>query len=321
MRLTALRKGTNNDVQRVTTPRGDFVLRLYHNTAHGITDRLRLEQALVAGLSAAHLPFAVPIPIPTTTGEMSAGITTPQGALLATLTLFLPGEPPDRENLDQAVAAGEALAQLDDALAKLRLPDPHAAITWRSTGNLTRCHPLVPDPPAAIAALPLPDADRQRLLARYHWLGERIPALYARLPRQVLHEDADPSNLLMQGTRVTGILDFEFSALDVRPMELTVALTWWPVARFGTGAEWPVLAALADGYARHLRLTPPEIEAITTLFEFRAYTSLIHRLGRHLAGLSPIEAVIERANAALERENWLEANGEHLAALLHAANR
>jgi Ser/Thr protein kinase RdoA (MazF antagonist) len=320
-RLTALRQGTNNDVQRVATPHGDFVLRLYRSTSPDLADRLRLEHTILAGLSAARLPFAVPMPISTATGELSVAITTQSGLVLATLTPFLPGEPPDQESLDQAVAAGEALAQLDGALAQLSLPDSRAAITWRSAGDLAHCHPLVPDPPAAIGALTLPDEARRRLVARYYWLGERLPALYARLPRQLLHEDADPSNILMEGARVTGILDFEFSALDVRPMELTVALTWWPAGCFGTGAEWPILAALANGYARHIRLTHPEIDAIPTLFEFRAYTSLIHRLGRSLAGLSPIEAVLERAYAALERADWLAANGEWLVRLLHDANR
>src|SRR6185437_14354635 len=152
----------------------------------------------------------------------------------------------------------------------------------------------------------------QRLISGYAWLIERIPDLYATLPQQLAHEDFDPGNVLMEGTRVTGVLDFEFCARDLRAMDLTVALTWWPVRHYGTGAEWPIIAAFANGYARHITLTDVEIEALSTIFRLRAYTSLIHRLGRSRQGLSTLEEALDRAEAAIAREDWLTANGARL---------
>ena len=67
-------------------------------------------------------------------------------------------------------------------------------------------------------------------------------------------------------------------------MDLTVALVWWPVGMLESGAEWPVITALARGYARSLRLTMPEIAAIPTLHTMRGYTSLTHPLGRARLG-------------------------------------
>jgi len=194
------------------------------------------------------------------------------------------------------------------------------ALSWRSYGDLEGCHPLVPDPRAAIAELPIADEARRRLLACYDGLMQRIPSVYASLPQQLMHEDGEPSNLLMLGQHVTGVLDFEFCARDVRPMELTVALSWWPVAHFGSGEEWPIMRALVRGYARHITLTADEIAAIPLLFQLRAYTSLLHRLGRHRQGLSPLEAVVERAEAALEREDWLAANGGRLVKTVRASS-
>jgi len=194
----------------------------------------------------------------------------------------------------------------------VRLAHPDEAIAWRSTGDLAHCHPSVPDPRAAIGELPLPDEMRSRLLADYDALLSRSAPLYASLPRQLCHEDTDPSNLLMDGERVTGVLDWEFCALDLRPIDLVVALTWWPVERFGTGAEWPIISALLHGYAPRRTLSAVEVAAIPTLFQLRAYTSLLHRLGRQRQRLSPMEHVILRAQAALERADWLQANGERL---------
>jgi len=93
-------------------------------------------------------------------------------------------------------------------------------------------------------------------------------------------------------------------------MDLTVALSWWPIAQFGSGDEWPIIRAVVQGYARHVTLTQAETEALPTLFQLRAYTSLIHRLGRYRQGISPLPAVADRAEAALAREDWLRANGE-----------
>ncbi|WIG61591.1 MAG: hypothetical protein OJF49_004339 [Ktedonobacterales bacterium] len=307
-RFSELAQGTNNLVRRVDSPSGQYILRVYSN--HTDPGRLRFEHTILISLRAASLPFAVPAPLPTHTGELYARIRSEEGEALATLTPLIPGQYPKRDNLEQATAAGEALALLDIALAQMALPDPDASVSWRSYGDLAHCHPLVPDPPAAIRELPLADDARQRLLKSYDGLMACIPNVYAKLPQQLAHEDYGPDNILMEGPRVTGVLDFEFCARDLRVMDLTVALSWWPVAQFGTGEEWPIIRAFIQGYARHLTLSEDEIEAIPMLYQLRAYTSLIHRLGRYRQGLSPLAAVTDRAEAALEREDWLRGNGE-----------
>jgi len=322
LRLAPLAHGTNNLVLRVETPAGDYVLRIYRN--HADPGRLRFEHAILSQLGSAGLPFAVPTPIPTAAGEPFARLAPAgdaEGAGLAALTALIPGAHPDRDDLAQAEAGGEAIGRLDAALARIAPPDPASAVSWRSYGDLEHCHPLVPDPRAVIAGLPLSGDARRRLLARYDWLLGCIPDLYATLPRQLAHEDCAPDNILMEGARVTGILDFEFCARDLRAMDLAVALSWWPVARFGTGGEWPIIGAVARGYGRRVALTDGELAALPALFTLRAYTSLIHRLGRHRQGLSAPEDATERAVAALEREDWLAAHGERLIETARCAAR
>ena len=312
--LQALTRGTNNAMYRVETSTGAYALRLAG--AQALPRRLRFEHDVMMQLTAAGLPFALPIALPTAQDDLFArlpnGETDAAGAALAILTPYIAGEHPQREDLTQAEAAGAALGLLDTALASVTPADQDEALGWRSSGDLTRCHPLVSDPGAALAELPLAAAERARLAHGYDALLAEMAPLYTRLPTQVSHEDYDPSNVLMQGARVTGVLDFEFCVRDLRPMDLVVALTWWPVERYGTGGEWPIITALLRGYARHATLTPDEIAAIPALYRFRAYTSLIHRLGRWRAGFSPLEHVLRRANAALERADWLSQNGERL---------
>lgn len=312
--LAPMRGGTNNTLYRVitdsTTRALAYVLRL--GAPHLDEARARLEYGVLADLERRGLDFAVPTPLLTGAGAPWAEIATPGGMALASLARFIPGAPPARDDLAQAEAAGAAIGTLDVALAQVELSDVQAADSWRSVGALDQISPLVPDPPAAFAGLPIDQAARERLQAGYAEVMARLPALHVSLPRQLCHEDAATTNILMDGPRVTGILDFEFLARDLRVTDLVVALVWWPVALLDSGAEWPVIAALARGYARSLRLTAPEVAAIPTLYRMRGYTSLIHRLGRQMQGLSPMAHVVARAEAALRWQDWLDANSARL---------
>ena len=139
-------------------------------------------------------------------------------------------------------------------------------------GQLRRRLGLAPDgdPLAPLAALGIPNADRARLAALLHDVEREMPALYAALPQQLIHSDYDPGNVLMEGTRVTAILDFEFAGPDLRVAELAAPLTWWPAHFLGTGREWDVIAAFGRGYASVLPPTPTELDAIPALLRLRA---------------------------------------------------
>lgn len=313
--------GTNNVMYRVHAATGDYVLQLSGALVN--LRRLRFEHDVMEQLQAMGLPFALPLALRTVEGSLAARLVADGqvGERWATLTPLIAGERPVRENLAQATGAGEALGALDVALTRVRLAQAEDALDWRSTGDLAHCHPLVPEPRAAIAELPMSADEVGRLVSDYDRLMAALPALYSALPRQLCHEDYDPGNVLMVGDQVSGVLDWEFCAIDLRAMDLVVALTWWPVRQFGSGAEWPILEALLRGYGRHFTLEPAEVEAIPTIFLLRAYTSLIHRLGRYRQGLSPSAHVINRAQAALARAVWLRANGERLIQLADEALR
>src|SRR5262249_46526492 len=102
--------GTNNIVLRLGTPTGVYVLRIYSNTSD--MARLRFERDVLTQLAEARLPFALPVPLATLDGVYAIETESERGAVLATLTPYIPGQPPDRDNLDQATAAGEALGHL-----------------------------------------------------------------------------------------------------------------------------------------------------------------------------------------------------------------
>jgi homoserine kinase type II len=295
--------GTNNLVHYVETPSGErYILRLHQNSD---APRLRYEVTITQALQEAGLSFAVPSPLPTLSGEMYLPLSTETGEMLATLWPLLPGDHPQRQNLRQAYAAGQALAELHAALE--RMPSPHIpdAIAPTPYGDLERCHPYVPDPMAACQALPVEAKRKRRLCGLFEALGARIPALYQTLPQHLIHGDYAPSNILMLGERVSGVLDFEVSTVDLRMLDLAVAFSWWPVALLGTGAEWAIIKALGRGYTSRSPLTPAEVEALPDLLRLRAIAAFIHRLGRYLAGLETMAVIDRRVMEVLWRERWL----------------
>jgi homoserine kinase type II len=305
--MRPLAGGTNNLIYLVETPDAErYVLRVYQN--HANVRRLRYELAVLTRVQQAGLPFQVPAPLPTSAGELIARLPGEGGETLAVLSRFLPGESPDRRNLAQAEAAGRALAELEQALGAGEPPAGPDLAGPPPVGDLRLRLSLMDDPLRVPQRLPVAAETQARLASLFQQALEAIPHLYAALPQQLIHADYDPGNILMEENRVTGVLDFEFSGVDLRVMDLVNALIWWPADLLGTGAEWGVIEAFGRGYAARLPLLPVEVEAIPAIMRLRSVGSLLHRVGRYWQGLSAEEAVLQRVSYLFWREDWLQAN-------------
>lgn len=203
--------GFFNLTSYVDAPGGTYVLRLFRRT--GGLESLRREQALLADLQRRGFPLALPAPIPARSGAALVAVDGGYASLMA----CLPGAPPNVMDLNQAYAYGTALGEMTLALQGL-VPEP----VTEPYGALEAAHHLVPDPWALPECLPPEFQDRIRRL--FADLREQLPGLYRSLPQQVIHGDFVARNALMQEGRVTGVLDFEFCAHDLRAMDLAIAL-------------------------------------------------------------------------------------------------
>ncbi|GCE46066.1 Ser/Thr protein kinase RdoA (MazF antagonist) [Thermosporothrix hazakensis] len=278
--ISPLTSGTNNTSWLVQTEEGEeYVLRITPGR-HNVS-RILYEIQLLIKLAKQQLSFSLPVPLSTHTGEHLLH----DGTALVALMRRLPGKgsgaPTERHHLPLVRAAGVALAQLDSALATLDLPAPEQT----AFGDFAHAYPLVPDPLAALKRLPLEPEQSNRLRALLTDIMERTPGLYQRLPQQLLHRDYDPANILVQGNQVTAVLDFEFAGTDLRVLDLCVALSWWPVYLMGSEQEWEVIDAFGRAYTAHLPLHKDELLVPPDVLRLRDAASLIHRIGRYLAGL------------------------------------
>jgi homoserine kinase type II len=316
VRLTPLGDGYNSLVYRVEAPASaSRILRISRN--HADIDRARHELAILAALRESSLPFAAPTPLATRAGALVHQLAVEDGVLsgaLAILWMELPGAHPNPADRRQAEAAGAALALLDLALAAI---DP-ATLPGQMRPPLRELRRVVSAPEdieRLLGQLPLPEQDTDELLRLLHLVEAELPPLYAHLPQQLVHADFDPSQILMDGTRVTGIIDFEFSHYDLRIADLAVPLALWVRDLSGAGAEWATLEALGRGYSAHLVLLPEEAQALPLLLRTRAIGGLLRDIAWLRQGRVSVERVVWRASYALARERWLRRNTSRLVAM------
>ena len=287
--------GLNNDSFFVTAREGEYVARVYRNTAEH--ERVRYEHELLGRLAAEPLPFAVPAAVPTRGGDTLAVLETDDGPRLAALFVRIPGEPAGI-TLTTARLAGRALARLDDALTRVELP-------VRAPAALDAVHPLVPDPRAAILGLGLDPATRDAVLGAFERVDLQHEPLADALPWQIVHGDFAFPNLLVAGRRVTGLLDFEFAGPDARAADLACAL-YITVVRGAERDRWALLDALADGYRRVLPLDPAELAALPALLLRRCAIGVVHWIGRWRQGIVDLESARERPRRLVPFVRWLD---------------
>jgi homoserine kinase type II len=108
---------------------------------------------------------------------------------------------------------------------------------------------LDPALPAQVAAL-LPEVARQ-------WPEH--------LPRSIIHADLFPDNVLLLGSRVSGLIDFYFACTDLTAYDLAVTHAAWCFADEGRTFRPNIAAALVAGYESVRPLTGDERAALPIL--------------------------------------------------------
>jgi Ser/Thr protein kinase RdoA (MazF antagonist) len=291
--------GLNNDSWFVDAPSREFVLRLY-----AVADEadVAAEHALLARLRSAGLPFATPRPIPVgDTAITWTYVPAPGGPRIAALFERIPGHHLDDADGAGVQAAAAALATLDVALASMTTARPPFS------GRIESVHPLVPDLDD-LAEIGLDGASFVRRM------GEASELRASLEPRQVIHGDFAFGNVLVDGPRVTGILDFEVATEDARAAELAVALRL--VASKSTrGRLW---RRLLQGYLRSQPLTAPEIDALPAIALQHDAVVLAWWLGRYRSGIQDTRPLAHRVAEALGRERWM---ADHAGAITAEARR
>ena len=147
---------------------------------------------------------------------------------------------------------GKTLARFDAALAGFDHPALHRTHRWSlAEAGRHRRH------------LPLIENAAQRALVS--WAFERWGSardVLADLPQQVIHGDANPENLLVEGEAITGLVDLGDCLFTARACEPAIAIAYLMMEK-----EDPLAAANAviEGYASVVELDAAERDVLLPL--------------------------------------------------------
>ncbi len=184
--------------------------------------------------------------IPTIDGEMAVE----KDGRVAYLLRRMPGQQMDSgEFYDGADGrfVGEIIGQLHLALEKAQaeVPEENLLQTVRTWAL-----------PAAKEQLGLTNAQCEQFL-------EGFAALYEKLPRQIIHRDPNPGNII-RGDGEWGFVDFELSQRNVRLYDPCYAATAILSEQFGrdNGRWLEILQSILAGYDSVVGLTEAEKEAV-----------------------------------------------------------
>ena len=238
---------------RVECERGTFVLKRRHARTADI-ERVRFAHHVMMSAGNAGLPIAlVQVARDQSTFQVRAGG-------IYELFLFLPGERWQRLP-SQAHEAGRALATLHHAALRMQWHGNVKASCFH--GNLIVVEALRRVPAAILAHQPyaaqLPLIDLcQQLSNLYQHASEQVDDLgYDQLDSQVVHGDWHPGNILFQGERVSGVLDFDSARLEPAIADVANGLLQYSVRAGPSRAidNWPheideaLFMAFAGGFS------------------------------------------------------------------------
>lgn len=306
--IAPLSAGMNNRSFLVSAAGSDQVLKWHQNT--GASERITLLDSILAALERMHLPFAIPRTLRSRAGAPMYAAAIDGGTVILTLTPRIDGRSPTFGDHQQARACGQALGLLDQALG--RIPLVPGITAQEPFPGLDDIHPEVSDPLVMVhSILALDDVPQLLVKIEGAWL-ERT----RQWPKQLIHGDFYPSNVLMVNASVSGVLDFEYSGPGHRAMDFAAGMGAFGVKDWTTRPEWSLLDAFASGYMRHAPLRPEEREGIPDLLLKREATSFVHWLGRMHEGLTDRRDMRIRAERLIALDRWMAIHREHLVEML-----
>ena len=252
--VAPIASGIENTNYFVTTERGRYVLTLYERLP---ASELPFYLNLMAHLS--REGCEVPAPIPDRTGALFSLL----NGKPASLVERVDGAPVDAPDVLHCARVGAALGRLHLASQtyRARLTNRRGPAWWRT---------------AARAVKPYLTGDQAALLdaeIKFQTGFGRV-----KLAKGAIHGDLFCDNVLFDGERVAGIIDFGFAATDFYAYDLAITVNDWCVDAAGAPLDPSLLTALVQAYDAVRPMSADECEAWPSLLRAAALRFWLSRL-------------------------------------------
>jgi homoserine kinase type II len=252
--LTPIASGIENTNYFVTTERGRYVLTLYERLP---ASELPFYLNLMAHLSRSGCE--VPAPIPDRTGALFSLL----NGKPASLVERVDGAPIETPDALHCAKVGAALARLHLASQtyRARLTNRRGPAWWRTAARAVK--PYLSPSQAALL-----DAE-----IKFQTGFGRV-----KLAKGAIHGDLFCDNVLFDGDRVAGIIDFGFAATDFYAYDLAITVNDWCVDAAGAPLDPSLLLALVKAYDAVRPMSADEREAWPSLLRAAALRFWLSRL-------------------------------------------
>ncbi|WP_424768912.1 phosphotransferase [Paenibacillus sp. sgz302251] len=271
--------GMNNTTRMITAGADRFVLRVYNN--HKDADIVRLEHEVLSELSSKSPPFRVPVPV---RNKHDDTVCSAADGTLAALFYYIDGERTTAANNQHVFALGKTSGLLTRALSEIKpdrtpLYSPYYSLEDTYSAMEEMAFLALPEQCEGLAArrdsFILLQSERDKLKPECE--------IIAQLPKQWIHGDLVFNNTVSQGDEIVGVLDFEFTTVDVRAMELAVIAADLIKA---SDPEFPdKLKLLLNGYSEAFQLSEIELGKLPVLMKLRLLDVALHFALRYRDGL------------------------------------
>jgi len=307
--------GLTNTTCFVSVKDRNYVARLYNRHTKSLQS-LELEINVTSFLKSIPLSFEIPSFLPSQSGE--AYVTLPGGTLGAIVS-YIEGTAPALSTLKDAYSFGRIVGEISTRLGEYERPQSfdYEGIPFT---DLYRLHPLADQESVASFwdSPPFPVTDEQKLAYNeaLACVEEQRGALME-LPRQLVHHDLLVFNLLSIDDVITGVLDFDFLAVDIAFLEFAISLNH--VLQL-SGGSLEMAAAFVEGYSAFRTGSSEEFRLLRTMTRLYHVAVLHIYIGQYRSGKDITKAFAYIANQLIERDNWLSCNAGNLERLWMEVN-
>ena len=250
--LQGIEAGIDNSNFFVTTENSQYILTLFERLTENEVDYYLKLMAFLGK----NLPCAKPV------ADHQGSFYHPLNGKLASLIVRLPGK-----NLMAPSTA--ACEQLGDMLARLHIEGQHYPAHRAHPRGLDWC-----DETASIVRPYLNDAALSLLEEE---LAFQQSQPYDLLPSGIIHADLFRDNVLFEGNRITGIIDFYFSGWGNYLFDLAVTVNDWCMAS-ATEPKMDCYSALMNAYCARRPLIEAEKTAWPAMLRLAALRFWLSRI-------------------------------------------
>lgn len=242
--LKGVAEGVENTNFRLETTQGVYALTLFEKRVD--PDALPFYLGMMGHLAERGVP--APMPQAMRSGEVIGVL----NARAAAIVEWLPGAWLRTPDLADQRAAGRMLGELHKAIRGFPMTRPNALgpSSWREMIDVCGFRAKGED----AEFLAQIEAEHDQVLAAWP----------RRLPSGVVHADYFPDNVLFNGGRISGVIDYYFACTDFFAYDLGIALNAWGFKPDGA-PDPAAISAFLEGYEQVRPLTPEESAALPIL--------------------------------------------------------